>query len=88
MHPLPPDPESSFRPTWPPGGVSVPDPSPPLGDPTASDPIAEAIAYGLDLSLVDECLRLSPSERMRRHDQALRLYGLLRRAKPDPNAGF
>ncbi len=87
MDPLPPDPESSLRPTWPSAGVPNPNPAPPDGDPTASDPIAEAIAYGLDLSLVDECLRLTPSERMRRHDQALRLYGLLRRAKPDPNAG-
>jgi hypothetical protein len=32
-----------------------------------------AEAYGIDLSLLDENLRLSPAERLRRNDQALAL---------------
>lgn len=40
-----------------------------------------AEAYGIDLSLLDENLLLTPSERLRRNDDALALVEALRTAK-------
>ena len=39
-----------------------------------------AAAYGIDLSLIDDNLRLSPSERMDRNDAAINLAHSLRKA--------
>lgn len=36
-----------------------------------SDALRRARDYGIDLSLLEENLRLSPRERMRRHDEAV-----------------
>jgi hypothetical protein len=44
---------------------------------TASE---RAAAYGIDLSLIDDNLRLSPSERMDRNDAAIDLANSLREA--------
>jgi hypothetical protein len=35
------------------------------------DAIQRAIDYGIDISLLEEMLLLSPAERMRRHDEAV-----------------
>ena len=42
--------------------------------------LRDAEAFGIDLSLIDECLLLTPSERMLRHAAALRTVSVLRRA--------
>ena len=42
--------------------------------------IERAEAYGIDLSLLDENLRLTPGERMRRNDEALALVTALQEA--------
>ncbi len=44
---------------------------------TASE---RAVAYGIDLSLLDDNLRLTPSERMDRNDSALHLVHSLEEA--------
>lgn len=41
--------------------------------------IQRAEAYGIDLSLLDENLRLTPTERADRHDAALHLLQALKR---------
>lgn len=37
-----------------------------------------AAAYGIDLSLIDDNLRLTPAERLRQNDEALKLIDALR----------
>lgn len=44
--------------------------------------IQRAETYGIDLSLLDENLRLTPAERLRRNDEALELMNLLQEASP------
>ena len=39
-----------------------------------------AIDYGIDVSLLEYTLGLTPAERIRRHDQALELIRAMRRA--------
>jgi len=50
-----------------------------------SDSLSEAerraIEHGIDLSLLDENLRLTPRERMRRHDDALNFAKRLQMAQ-------
>lgn len=43
--------------------------------------VQRAEAYGIDISLLEENLRLSPAERIARHDQALELAMALQEAK-------
>lgn len=43
--------------------------------------VQRAEAYGIDVSLLEENLRLTPEERIVRHDQALELVSALREAK-------
>jgi hypothetical protein len=38
-----------------------------------------AIDYGIDVTLLERNLELSPTDRMRQHDEALRLYFEIRR---------
>jgi hypothetical protein len=38
-----------------------------------------AIDYGIDVTLLERNLDLSPTDRMRQHDEALRLYFEIRR---------
>ena len=45
------------------------------------DALQRARDYGIDLSLLEENLRLSPQERMERHDLALQLALELQAAK-------
>ncbi|MDF7822543.1 hypothetical protein P4B35_00850 [Pontiellaceae bacterium B12227] len=40
----------------------------------------EAEAYGIDISLIRSNLRLTPAERLRRHDKALNTMNKLRAA--------
>ncbi len=40
----------------------------------------EAVAYGIDISLIRSNLRLTPTERLRRHDKALNTMKKLRDA--------
>ncbi len=50
----------------------------------ATDPaIEEARRAGFDLDLLDSNLALSPEERMQRHDSALQLVQMLKRAKAE-----
>ncbi|MGK5086006.1 hypothetical protein WDW86_00465 [Bdellovibrionota bacterium FG-2] len=44
------------------------------------DAITDAIAYGIDVSLLDVNLDLSPQERIERHESALELVNELRKA--------
>jgi hypothetical protein len=43
--------------------------------------VQRAEAFGIDISLLEENLRLTPTERFVRHDQALELAMALREAK-------
>jgi hypothetical protein len=49
--------------------------------PTPSEVIAEAERHGVDLSMLRERLRLTPTERLERHQAALALVEALRGAK-------
>lgn len=42
--------------------------------------VQEAIEYGIDLSLVHENLKLSPTERLRKLESFSRFYDVLRKA--------
>ena len=48
---------------------------------TAADVLAEAVAWGVDLSLLRERLRLTPTERLERHQAMLDFLGEMRAAK-------
>jgi hypothetical protein len=50
--------------------------------------IAEVEKAGFDLSLVNESLALSHTERAKQHDQALDLVLELERIREEPNAQF
>ena len=45
-----------------------------------------AEAYGIDLSLLDDNLRLTPAERMRQNDSALQFVQALQSAKENARA--
>ena len=53
----------------------------PAGDAPRRDPAWDQDAYGIDLSLIRENLRRTPSERLRRADAARRTALELRRAR-------
>lgn len=61
-----------------------------LLNPEAGSEIAAAAAYGIDLTQLVENLRLSPSERIKRNDQAansvLKFAEAMRKAKVDMKA--
>lgn len=42
--------------------------------------VERAVAYGIDISLLDDNLRLTPSERMDRNDAAIKLAHSLKQA--------
>ena len=46
----------------------------------ADEALARAEAFGIDLSLLRESLKLTPTERLRRHDEALAFMETVRRA--------
>ncbi len=50
--------------------------------------LARAESVGIDLSLLREALRLTPTERLRRHEQALALAEAFRRAGEKKNGPF
>ncbi len=45
-------------------------------------PMERAEAYGIDLSLLDESLKLTPEQRMDQHQAALELAAALRQESP------
>jgi len=53
-----------------------------LPDPASvpTDPIERAIWYGIDLTLLSENLRRTPTERLERHRQALEAVEAIRKA--------
>lgn len=55
-------------------------PSPPLPE-TPDCVLARAAAFGVDLSLLRESVRLTPAERLARHQRALPLVLALRDAR-------
>ena len=55
----------------------VPDPAPP--------PLEAAAAFGVDLTLLRERLRMTPAERLERHAQARARVALFRAATPIPD---
>lgn len=50
---------------------------------TPNDPIAEAEKFGIDMSMVRESLKKTPTERIRDAEQALAFVEALRAAKKD-----
>lgn len=52
----------------------------PSQDPSESQARRAALEYGIDLSITDYLLTLTPDERLERHDQALELVRALRQA--------
>ena len=56
-------------------------------DPPWRDPVIEAYRAGLDLTLIDENLRLTPEERLRKCMELQRLAEELRRAGGAAAAG-
>lgn len=58
---------------------------------TMEDPdevLRRAEEYGIDLSLLRENLRLTPTERLRRHEEALELLNAFRRAGEKVNGPY
>ena len=55
-------------------------PTEPRSEQPDRDAWQAAIDYGIDVSTIDDRLALAPTERLRRHDQALALVRALREA--------
>ena len=51
-----------------------------MTDREADEALARAEAFGIDLSLLRESLKLTPTERLRRHEEALEFMEAVRRA--------
>lgn len=49
-------------------------------DREADEALARAEAFGVDLTSLSESLKLSPTERLRRHEEAIEFVDALRRA--------
>ena len=54
---------------------------PRLKEEAPEDALARAIAYGIDISLLEANLRLTPRQRMEQHDDAVRFVMELQAAK-------
>ena len=57
-----------------------------MTDADRHDALRRAEAFGVDLSLLRESLRLTPAERLDRHQRALALIAEMRNAMPPPSA--
>ena len=54
----------------------------------ASSAWERARAHGCDMALLEDCMRRTPTERIKRHQLALESIAMLRTAMEESHAGF